>query len=50
MSFGGGVDKFLGLHLTQVHGKIFMCNFIQEYQLTKKPKLGQFKYKNYPLA
>lgn len=48
--FGGGAHKCLGLHFSQVQGKMFLFNFLKQYRISKNPKMTKFKYNNWPLT
>ncbi len=48
--FGGGSHKCLGLHFSQVQGKIFLFHLLKNYKVTKDPKMRSYKYNNVPLT
>ena len=48
--FGGGAHKCLGLHFSQVQGKMFLFHFLKNYAIDKNPKLKAFNYRNFPLT
>lgn len=48
--FGGGAHKCLGMHFSEVQGKMFLFHLLKNYKVTKDAKNRDYKYNNVPLT